>query len=99
MGRASLLAQQFGEVSAEVCELLTGTIVPNVPLVTRDMMLEWLLTPDPNLKSKIAVVDQITRQTHLAYVVAETNSCYKAGKAGVSDVFWFSAVGFSPTRL
>jgi hypothetical protein len=51
------------------------------------MDIARLLRPDPKLEREFAGLQQVTKETGLPFRLAETNSCYGGGKAGVSDTF------------
>jgi hypothetical protein len=51
------------------------------------MDIPRLLRPDPKLDREFAGLQQVTKETGLPFRLAETNSCYGGGKAGVSDTF------------
>ncbi len=51
------------------------------------MTLDRLLHPDPKLEQEFAGMRQMTADTGLPFRLAETNSCYAAGKQGVSNTF------------
>ncbi|HEY0785786.1 MAG TPA: glycosyl hydrolase family 79 C-terminal domain-containing protein [Acidobacteriaceae bacterium] len=50
------------------------------------MTIERLFT-NPGLEAQLAGMQQVLSQTGLPFRLAETNSCYAAGKQGVSDTF------------
>jgi Glycosyl hydrolase family 79, N-terminal domain len=51
------------------------------------MDIPRLLHLDPKLDREFAGLQQVTKDTGLAFRIAETNSCYGGGKADVSDTF------------
>ena len=57
------------------------------PPADPSMTLDRLLHPDPKLQQEFAGMRQMTDDTGLPFRLAETNSCYAAGKQGVSDTF------------
>ncbi|HEX5236086.1 MAG TPA: hypothetical protein VFW25_12230 [Silvibacterium sp.] len=56
---------------------------PTDPLMT----LQRLLRPNPRLIAEFAGMKQTHEQTGLPFRLTETNSCYQAGKQGVSNTF------------
>jgi len=57
------------------------------PPTDPSMTIERLLRPDPKLEEEFEGMKKTARETGLPFRLAETNSCYSAGKAGVSDTF------------
>ena len=57
------------------------------PPTDPSMTLERLLTANPKLEAQFAAAAAARQATGLAFRMAETNSCYGGGKAGVSDTF------------
>ena len=56
------------------------------PPTDPSMTIERLFT-NPKLAEQFAGMQQVLEQTGLPFRLAETNSCYAAGKQGVSDTF------------
>lgn len=56
---------------------------PTDPLTT----ISRLLRPNPQLQEEFEGMKKTARETGLPFRLAETNSCYSAGKPGVSDTF------------
>ncbi len=56
------------------------------PPTDPSMTIERLLT-NPKLKEQLEGMQQVLKETGLPFRLAETNSCYAAGKQGVSDTF------------
>jgi hypothetical protein len=57
------------------------------PPTDPSMTLDRLLRPNPKLEAEFAGMQQTKKETGLPFRLAETNSCYSAGKQGVSDTF------------
>lgn len=57
------------------------------PPADPSMTIERLLRPDPRLEDEFAGMARTQRDTGLPFRMAETNSCYRGGKPGVSDTF------------
>ncbi len=57
------------------------------PPTDPSMTIERLLRPSPALETEFAGLQQVTAETGLPFRIVETNSCYAAGKQGVSDTF------------
>jgi hypothetical protein len=55
---------------------------PTDPSMTIDRLFS-----NPKLKEQLQGMQQVLEQTKLPFRLAETNSCYAAGKQGVSDTF------------
>jgi hypothetical protein len=51
------------------------------------MTIERLLKPNPKLQEEFAGMKNTVQETGLPFRLAETNSCFSGGKAGVSDTF------------
>src|SRR5690348_2052674 len=56
------------------------------------MTIERLLTPRPKFVKALEAMEQLRKDSGLPYRMSETNSCYSAGKQGVSNTlasaFW-----------
>lgn len=57
------------------------------PPTDPNMTIERLLRPNPNLQKEFEGMQKTMQETGLPFRLAETNSCYSGGKAGVSDTF------------
>ena len=57
------------------------------PPTDPSMTIERLLKPNPKLQEEFAGMKETVQETALPFRLAETNSCYSGGKAGVSDTF------------
>lgn len=57
------------------------------PPTDPSMTIERLLKPNPKLQEEFAGMKKTVEETGLPFRLAETNSCYSGGKAGVSDTF------------
>lgn len=57
------------------------------PPTDPSMTIERLLKPNPKLQEEFEGMKKTMRETGLPFRLAETNSCYQGGKAGVSDTF------------
>jgi hypothetical protein len=51
------------------------------------MTIERLLRPNPKLQAEFGGMKTTMQESGLPFRLAETNSCYQGGKAGVSDTF------------
>jgi hypothetical protein len=79
--------QQFAEVAPKSVVMLTGHHYvagpPSDPFITP----EHLLAPDLPFANSVREIELIAAKVGKPFVMAETNTCYKAGKRGVSDVY------------
>jgi hypothetical protein len=57
------------------------------PPTDPSMTIERLLRPNPKLVQEFEGMAQTKAESNLPFRLAETNSCYQGGKAGVSDTF------------
>ncbi len=57
------------------------------PPTDPSMTIERLLRPNPKLQEQFDGMKKTAQETGLPFRLAETNSCYSAGKPGVSDTF------------
>ena len=57
------------------------------PPTDPSMTIERLLKPNPKLQEEFEGMKKTMYETGLPFRLAETNSCYSGGKAGVSDTF------------
>jgi hypothetical protein len=57
------------------------------PPTDPSMTIERLLRPNPKLQEEFDGMKKTVAETGLPFRLAETNSCYSGGKAGVSDTF------------
>ncbi len=57
------------------------------PPTDPSMTIERLLRPNPKLEAEFAGMQQTRKDTGLPFRLTETNSCYQAGKQGVSNTF------------
>jgi Glycosyl hydrolase family 79, N-terminal domain len=57
------------------------------PPTDPSMTIERLLQPNPKLVAEFAGMAQTHKDTGLPFRLTETNSCYQAGKQGVSNTF------------
>ncbi len=57
------------------------------PPTDPSMTIERLLRPNPRLQEEFDGMKKMAQETGLPFRLAETNSCYSAGKPGVSDTF------------
>ena len=57
------------------------------PPTDPSMTIERLLRPNPRLAAEFAGMTQTRKDTGLPFRLTETNSCYQAGKQGVSNTF------------
>lgn len=57
------------------------------PPTDPSMTIERLLKPNPKLVAEFEGMKKTVQEYELPFRLAETNSCYQGGKAGVSDTF------------
>ena len=57
------------------------------PPADPSMTLGRLLRPNPKLQEEFEGMKRVTQESGVPFRLAETNSCYSAGKPGVSDTF------------
>jgi len=57
------------------------------PPTDPSMTIERLLRPNPKLDNEFEGMKKTMHESGLPFRLAETNSCYQGGKAGVSDTF------------
>jgi hypothetical protein len=57
------------------------------PPTDPSMTIERLLRPNPKLQDEFVGMKTTMQESGLPFRLAETNSCYQGGKAGVSDTF------------
>jgi hypothetical protein len=57
------------------------------PPTDPSMTIERLLKPNPKLQDEFVGMKTTMQESGLPFRLAETNSCYQGGKAGVSDTF------------
>jgi hypothetical protein len=79
--------KQFAASAPKSVVMLTGHHYAEGPPGDPSVTIEKLLAPDQGFERHLADIEAVTRQARMPYVMAETNSCYNAGKPGVSDVF------------
>lgn len=79
--------EQFAAAAPKSVVMLTGHHYAEGPPADPSATIDKLLAPDPAFAHHIETIEAISQKAHLPYVMAETNSCYNAGKPGVSDVF------------
>lgn len=78
---------QFAANASKSVVMLTGHHYAEGPPTDPNVTIDKLLAPDPAFAKHIEVIEAISQRAHLPYAMTETNSCYNAGKPGVSDVF------------
>jgi hypothetical protein len=79
--------RQFAADAPASVVMLTGHHYAEGPPADPSVTMEKLLAPDPGFERHIKKIEMISRSARIPYAMAETNSCYNSGKAGVSDVF------------
>lgn len=57
------------------------------PPADPSMTIERMLAPNPKLQAEFEGMKRTMQESGLPFRLAETNSCYQGGKAGVSDTF------------
>lgn len=78
---------RFAKVAPASVAMLTGHRYAEGPPSDPSVTLEKLLAPDSLFIRRMAETEAIARDARIPFVMTETNSCFKAGKEGVSDVF------------
>jgi hypothetical protein len=68
-------------------EFLSQHYYAEGPPTDPSMTIERLLRPNPKLDAEFAGMAQTRKDTGLPFRLTETNSCYQAGKQGVSNTF------------
>ena len=76
-------AKQFKQEAAFLSQHYYAEGPPTDPSMT----IERLLKPNPRLDAEFEGMKQTMAESGLPFRLAETNSCYQGGKAGVSDTF------------
>jgi len=76
-------AKQFKNEAAFLSHHYYALGPPEDPAMT----IERMLRPNPKLQAEIDGMKQTMHESGLPFRLAETNSCYHGGKAGVSDTF------------
>lgn len=76
-------AQRFKHEAAFLSQHYYAEGPPTDPSMT----IERLLKPNSKLEQEFDGMKQTVEETGLPFRLAETNSCYSGGKAGVSDTF------------
>jgi hypothetical protein len=79
--------EQFATAAPESVILLTGHHYAEGPPTDPSVTIGKLLAPDPAFDDHIEAIETVSQKVRMPYLMAETNSCYNAGKPGVSDVF------------
>lgn len=79
--------ERFAAAAPKSVVMLTGHHYAEGSPTDPSVTIEKLLAPNPNFDRHIEKIEMISRDAQMPYAMAETNSCYNAGKAGVSDVF------------
>jgi len=76
-------AQQFKREAVFLSQHYYAEGPPTDPSMT----IERLLRPNSKLQAEFAGMQKTMQESGLPFRLAETNSCYQGGKAGVSDTF------------
>jgi hypothetical protein len=76
-------AKQFKNEAAFLSQHYYAMGPPTDPSMT----IERMLAPNPKLQAEFEGMKQTMQESGLPFRLAETNSCYQGGKAGVSDTF------------
>jgi hypothetical protein len=76
-------AKQFKREAAFLSQHYYAEGPPTDPSMT----IERLLRPSPRLQDEFVGMKTTMQESGLPFRLAETNSCYQGGKAGVSDTF------------
>jgi len=84
--------QGFADEFKDEIILLTQHYYALGPPTDPRMTIERLLTPRPKFVKALEAMEQLRKDSGLPYRMSETNSCYSAGKQGVSNTlasaFW-----------
>jgi hypothetical protein len=78
---------RFADEQRHDVAFLTQHYYAEGPPTDPSMTMERLLRPSPRLEAELSAAAATRRRTGLPFRMAETNSCYQGGKAGVSDTF------------
>ena len=78
---------QFADAASDRVVMLTGHYYAEGPPSSPRTTCDALLQPSPKLDRFIAEESNAMRSSGLPYRMAESNSCFNGGKAGVSDTF------------
>ncbi|HEV2486050.1 MAG TPA: hypothetical protein VGT08_11010 [Terracidiphilus sp.] len=79
--------EQFASAAPKSVVLLTGHHYAEGPPTDPSVTTEKLLSPNLDFDRQVAAIETISQKARLPFVMSETNSCYKGGKSGVSNVF------------
>ena len=77
----------FAEKFKKEVSFLSQHYYAEGPPTDPSMTIERLLRPNPKLQEEFEGMKKTAQETNLPFRLAETNSCYSAGKPGVSDTF------------
>jgi hypothetical protein len=78
---------QFAKKFSEDISFLSQHYYAEGPPTNPLMNIDRLMRPDPKLQTQLACMKQAADEWKMPFRLAETNSCYGAGKPGVSDTF------------
>ncbi len=77
----------FAQRAADQIAFLSGHYYAMGPPTDPSMNIEHLLQPSAKLLRDVPIIMKASRKSGLPFRMAEGNSCYGGGKAGVSDSF------------
>jgi hypothetical protein len=77
----------FAEKAKDQIDLLTGHYYAMGPPTNPTVTIERLLKPSASLERNVPIIMKASRDSGKPFRMAEGNSCYHGGKAGVSDTF------------
>ncbi len=78
---------QFAKDVGRKIVLETGHFYAEGPPTDPRMTIDYLLHPGERLQTYVMQAIDVSKQSGIPYRMAEGNTCYKAGKVGVSDTF------------
>jgi hypothetical protein len=77
----------FAQKFKKEVKLLSQHYYAEGPPTDPSMTIDRLLRPDPKLQEEFEGMKKTAQETGVPFRLTETNSCYSAGKPGVSDTF------------
>jgi hypothetical protein len=78
---------RFIDDTKDDVSLITSHYYAEGPPINPDMTIHRLLTDDRKFGANVLSVSQLAAKADLPYRMSEGNTCYNAGKKGVSDTF------------
>ncbi len=77
----------FAKQFKNQAQLISQHYYAEGPPTDPSMTIDRLLRPNPNLQKELTGMQETMQESGRPFRLAETNSCYSAGKQGVSDTF------------